>query len=137
LTAEKISAISREGNLRDGRVYAVLSFVIGITVGLSTVVTGLNYYYAGWPAHGPVGVVGVFFMIFGLLTVLGSILVLIRKVRLVGAVLILIFGLMSGSQGMGIFVSNALVLVLGWLLPIAGCLFALYAWKLERARTAA
>jgi len=137
LAAERSPVNSGKGDLRDGRIYAILSFFISITVGLSTVITGFRYYYAGWPAHGPVGVMGTLYMIYGLLTVLGSILVLIRKARLVGAILILVFGLVSGSPGMGIFVSNALDLALGWLLPVAGCVFALYAWKLDRPLTTA
>jgi len=110
--------------------HAVVSFVLGVLAGLYGVLTGSSYYYAGWPAHGPVGVLGLFLMIFGLVTILGSLLVLLtRRVRIVGAILILVFGLMGSMQG--IFSVTGLITRL--LLPILSFIFALYAIKSDRS----
>jgi uncharacterized membrane protein len=85
LTTESKLANDSKHDVRDAQTYAVLSSVIGAIAGLSTILTGFRYYYAGWPAHGPVGVLGIFFVIFGLLTILGSALVLLsRRTRLAG-----------------------------------------------------
>ena len=97
LATEGTSGSNR--NVPNDKHYAFASFVLGIAAGLLIVTTGFDYYYAGWPAHGPVGVYGVFLMVFGTLTILGSLLVLLsRRVRLVGAILILVFGLMGNMQ---------------------------------------
>ena len=71
---------------------------------------------------------GVFLMIFGLLTILGSFLVLNRRVRILGAILILLFGLMANFQGM--FTIMGLITKL--LLPILSFIFALYAAKWDQ-----
>jgi hypothetical protein len=109
--------------------HAVVSFVLGVLTGLYGILTGSSYYYAGWPAHGPVGVLGLFLMIFGLVTILGSFLVLLtRRVRIVGAVLILVFGLIGNMQG----TFNITGLIAKLLLPILSFIFALYAIKSDR-----
>lgn len=109
--------------------YAIVSFVLGVSTGLYGILTGSSYYYAGWPAHGPVGILGVFLIIFGLVTILGSVLVLLTgRVRNVGAILILVFGLMSNMQG--IFSITNLMAKL--LLPILSFIFALYAIRSDR-----
>jgi hypothetical protein len=109
--------------------YHIVSFVFGLLTGLYGVLTGSSYYYAGWPAHGPVGVLGLFLMIFGLVTILGSLLVLLtRRVRIVGAVLILVFGLIGNMQG----TFNITGLITRLLLPILSFIFALYAIKSDR-----
>lgn len=89
LDGEDSSAISSTKGIKDKNPYAIISFVLGFLTGIYAILTGSDYYYAGWPAHGPVGVMGVFLMIFGLLTILGSFLVLSRRVRILGAILIL------------------------------------------------
>jgi hypothetical protein len=106
----------------------LVSFVLGFLTGVCGISTGLGYYYAGWPAHGPVGVLGVFLIIFGLLTILGSLLVLIRRVRIVGAILILLFGIAAGMQGIFCIMGFVTKLVL----PILSFIFALYAAKWDR-----
>ena len=78
--------------------YVIVSFILGFLTGLNAILAGSGYYYAGWPAHGPVGILGIFLGIFGFLTILGSFLVLKKKVRIVGAVLVLVFGLISNVQ---------------------------------------
>ncbi|MBX5328950.1 MAG: hypothetical protein QHH18_06520 [Candidatus Bathyarchaeota archaeon] len=65
----------------DMNVYLFVSFLLGILLGLAALVTGIKYIYAPWPAHGPVGVVGAFLVIVGLLIILGSILVLKKENR--------------------------------------------------------
>lgn len=107
--------------------YVIVSFILGFLTGLNAILAGSDYYYAGWPAHGPVGIFGIFLGVFGFLTILGSFLVLKRKVRIVGAVLVLVFGLISNMQG--IF-DLAHVTIL--LLPIVSFLFAVYAAKGDR-----
>jgi len=128
LSSEDTSATSRTKDIRDKNPYVIVSFVLGFLTGLYGILTGLDYYFAGWPAHGPVGVLGVFLTIFGLLTILGSLLVLSRRVRIVGAILILLFGIVAGMQGifsiMGFFTKL--------LLPILSFIFALYATKRDR-----
>lgn len=111
-------------NVRNDKPYAFTSFVLGIAAGLLAVSSGSDYYYAGWPAHGPVGVDGVFLMVFGALTILGSLLVLLsRRLRLVGAILLLVFGLIGNMQQ--IFSIPSLISKL--LLPILSFIFALLA----------
>jgi hypothetical protein len=128
LSSEDISATSRTKDIRDKNPYVIVSFVLGFLTGLYGILTGLDYYYAGWPAHGPVGVLGVFLAIFGLLTILGSLLVLSRRVRIVGAILILLFGIVAGMQG----IFSIMGFVTKLLLPILSFIFALYATKRDR-----
>lgn len=128
MTSERNSVNNTKSDASEERSYAFLSFILGIVVGVSTIITGIRAYFAGWPAHGPVGVLGVFYIILGLLTTLGSIMVLANRARIVGAILVLVFGFISGPQSMWPF----LFLTLGLLLPVASFAFALYAWKLER-----
>jgi hypothetical protein len=108
--------------------YVVVSFVLGFLAGLYGILTGSDYFFAGWPAHGPVGVLGIFLAIFGLLTILGSLLVLSRRVRIVGAILILFFGLLTSMQG----IFSIMSLITKLLLPILSFIFALYAVKQDR-----
>jgi hypothetical protein len=122
------ATISSTRGFKHRNSYAIVSFVLGFLTGLYGILTGLNYYYAGWPAHGPVGVLGVFLVIFGLLTISGSLLVLSRRVRIVGAILILFFGLVVNMQG----IFSIMDLVIRLLLPILSFIFALYAVKLDR-----
>ena len=118
-------------NVRNDKPYAVASFVLGIAAGLLIVSTGFDYYYAGWPAHGPVGVYGVFLMFFGALTILGSLLVLLsRRVRLVGAILILVFGLMGNMQQ----IFSILGFISKLLLPTLSFVLALLARNPSRAQ---
>jgi hypothetical protein len=105
--------------------YAITSFLFGFSAGVYGILTGLDYYYAGWPAHGPVGVLGVFLIIFGLLTILGSLLVLSRRLRIIGAVLILFFGLVANVQGIFSITDFAAKLFL----PILSFAFALYSTR--------
>jgi hypothetical protein len=128
LNAEDSSAISSAKGIKDRNPYAIVSFVLGFLTGLYAILTGSDYYYAGWPAHGPVGVMGVFLMIFGLLTILGSFLVLNRRVRILGAILILLFGLMANFQG----IFSIMGLITKLLLPILSFIFALYAAKWDQ-----
>jgi len=109
--------------------YLIVSFALGAVLGISAVITGIRYYYAPWPAHGPVGVLGIFLVVFGALAILGSILVLKRKTLIVGATLILIFGILSGPQSIEILVPYGLGIPLGWVLPILSFAFALYSKK--------
>ncbi len=118
-------------NVRNDKPYAIASFILGIAAGLLAVSTGFDYYYAGWPAQGPVGVYGVFLMVFGALTILGSLLVLLsRRVRFVGAILILVFGLMGSMQE----IFSILGLISKLLLPILSFFFALLARNPSRAQ---
>jgi len=110
-------------DIGDKNLYVVVSFGLGFLAGLFGVLTGLSYYFAGWPAHGPVGVVGVFLTIFGLLTILGSFLLLSRRVRILGAILILLFGLVANIQG----IFSIMGLITKLLLPILSFIFALHA----------
>ena len=71
------------------------------------------------------GVIGVFLVIFGLLTILGSFLVLGRCVRILGAILILLFGLMANTQG----ILSIAGLITKLLLPIFSFICALYTAK--------
>jgi hypothetical protein len=107
--------------------YVIVSFILGFLTGLNAILAGSSYYYAGWPAHGPVGILGIFIGIFGFLTILGSFLVLRRKVRIVGAVLVLVFGLISNMQG--IFDLTYVTILL---LPLVSFVFAVYAAKWDR-----
>lgn len=107
--------------------YVIVSFILGFLTGLNAILAGSGYYYAGWPAHGPVGILGIFLGIFGFLTILGSFLVLKRKVRIVGAVLVLVFGLISNMQG--IFDLTHVTILL---LPLVSFIFAVYAAKGDR-----
>ena len=125
MSSEDKSGISSGKSIRNRNPYVIISFVLGCLAGLYGILTGLSYYYAGWPAHGPVGVVGVFLMIFGLLTILGSLLVLSRRVRIVGAILILLFGLIANMQG----ISGIIDLITKLLPSILSFIFALYAAK--------
>lgn len=99
LSSEDSSATSGTKDIREKNPYVIVSFVLGFLAGLYGILTGLNYFFVGWPAHGPVGVLGVFLAIFGLLTILGSLLVLSKRVRIVGAILILFSGLVTSLQG--------------------------------------
>ena len=56
--------------------YMIVSVILGFLTGLNAVLVGSGFYYAGWPAHGPVSVLGIFLGLFGLLTILGSLFVL-------------------------------------------------------------
>ena len=107
--------------------YVIVSFILGFLTGLNAILAGSGYYYAGWPAHGPVGILGIFLGIFGFLTILGSFLVLKKKVRIVGAVLVLVFGLISNVQS--IF---DLAQVTMLLLPLVSFVFAVYAARGDR-----
>lgn len=128
LSSEDTSATSRTKDIRDKNPYVIVSFVLGFLTGLYGILTGLDYYFAGWPAHGPVGVVGVFLTIVGLLTILGSLLVLSRRLRIVGAILILLFGIVAGMQG----IFSIMGFVKKLLLPLLSFIFALYATKRDR-----
>ncbi|MDH5482670.1 MAG: hypothetical protein OEY22_07320 [Candidatus Bathyarchaeota archaeon] len=110
-------------------VYAIISFVIGIVLGMSAVITGITYYYAPWPAHGPIGVVGIFLIVFGALDIFGSILVLKRKTVILGASMVLAFGILSGPSSVGILVPYGFEIALGWALPIVSFACALYSRK--------
>jgi hypothetical protein len=123
------TAISTTQSFKDMNFYAIVSFALGFLAGLYGILTGLKYYYAGWPAHGPVGVVGIFLAIFGLLTISGSFLILSRRVRVAGAILIPFFGLAANIQG----IFSIVDLVVRSLLPILSFTFALYAVKLDRS----
>ena len=125
LIGKNASAISSKKGTKDRNPYAIISFVLGFLTGLYAIWTGSDYYYAGWPAHGPVGVVGVILMLFGLLTILGSFLVLNRRVRILGAILILLFGLIVNFQGVFSIIGLTTKLVL----PILSFIFASYAAK--------
>jgi len=125
LKSEDSSTTGGTKDIRDKNPYVIVSFVLGFLAGLYGILTGLDYSFAGWPAHGPVGVLGVFLAIFGLLTILGSLLVLSRRVRIVGAILILLFGLMANMQG----IFSIMSLITKLLLPILSFIFALYAAK--------
>jgi hypothetical protein len=107
--------------------YVIVSFILGLLTGLNAILAGSGYYYAVWPAHGPVGILGIFLGIFGFLTILGSFLVLKRKVHIVGAVLILVFGLISSMQG-AFDLTHVTIL----LLPLVSFVFAVYAAKWDR-----
>lgn len=128
LSSEDNSATSSTKDIIYKNPYVIVSFFLGFLTGLYGILTGLDYYYAGWPAHGPVGVLGVFLTIFGLLTILGSLLVLSRRVRIVGAILILLFGIVAGMQG----IFSIMGFVTKLLLPILSFIFALYAAKRDR-----
>jgi hypothetical protein len=122
------TAVGRERDFGYRNVYAVISFVLGFLAGLYGILIGLDYYYAGWPAHGPVGVLGALLVIFGLLTISGSFLVLSRRGRIAGAILILIFGLLTSIQG----IFDIMELLIRLLLPILSFTCALYAAKWDR-----
>ena len=129
LRGEDSSITSSRKSVSFGNPYAIVSFVLGVLTGFYGVLTGSSYYYAGWPAHGPVGVLGLFLMIFGLVTILGSFLVLLtRRVRIFGAILILVFGLIGNMQGT--FSTTSLMAKL--LMPILSFIFAVYAIKSDR-----
>ena len=53
LNGEDNSVISSTKRIKDNNPYAIVSFVLGFLTGLYAILTGLDYYYAGWPAHGP------------------------------------------------------------------------------------
>jgi hypothetical protein len=122
-TAKKVSVES----FSNRNPYVIVSFILGFLTGLNAILAGSGYYYAGWPAHGPVGILGIFVGIFGFFTILGSFLVLRRKVRIVGAVLVLVFGLISNMQG--IFDLTYVTILL---LPLVSFVFAVYAAKWDR-----
>jgi hypothetical protein len=128
LTSEGNSATSSIKDIIYKNPYVIVSFFLGFLTGLYGILTGLDYYYAGWPAHGPVGVVGVFLTIFGFLTILGSFLVFSRRLRIVGAILILFFGLGTNIQG----IFNITGVITKLLLPILSFIFALYSGKWDQ-----
>jgi hypothetical protein len=122
------TTISASRGFRNRNPYAIISFGLGFLTGLYEILTGLGYYYAGYPAHGPIGVVGVFIVIFGLLTISGSLLVLSRRGRIAGAILILLFGVVTNMWG----IFSIIDLTIRLLMPILSFIFALYATKWDR-----
>jgi hypothetical protein len=110
--------------------YVIVSFTLGFLSGLNAILVGSDYYFAGFPAHGPVAILGIFWGIFGLLIILGSFLILRRKAHMVGAVLVLVFGLISDMQETFGFYTYSYVTIL--LLPLVSFVFAVWAAKWDR-----
>jgi hypothetical protein len=111
-------------NFRTRNPFAVFSFILGLLTGLNGILSGSGYYFAGYPAHGPVGVFGIFLFIFGSLTILSSFFVLRKKMRIVGGVGILVFGLISNMEL--VFTTTYFTVIF---LPILSFVYAVYASK--------
>lgn len=110
--------------------YVIASFTLGFLTGLNAILAGSDYYFAGFPAHGPVAILGMLWMIFGLVIILGSFLILSRKARIAGAVLVLVFGLIPNALFTFDFYTYTHITIL--LMPLVSFILAVWAVKWDR-----
>ncbi len=114
--------------------WVIASFCLGFSSSLYETVIGVSYF-TGWRLAeidiewiGAFELYGAFILFFGLLGVLGSVIVLVSKrKRVLGAILILIFFFLTSMQG--IFTAWEFFIML--LMPISSFMTALYVVKRE------
>lgn len=117
--------------LQRKKVFWAVSFIIGFVLGTFSVYAGY-LFINGQIATVSVNI-GYWYIVYGLMIILGSCLILVKRFVLIGAVLISIPSFLVGPQSLGIHVSSGLylplALPLGWILPIVSFVFAILGRK--------
>jgi hypothetical protein len=130
-TKGKTIASRNNKRLQRRKMFWVISFIIGFVLGALSVFAG--YLFVNGQIASVSANIGYWYVVYGLMILLGSSLVLAKRFILIGAVLIAIPSFLVGPQSLGIYMPSwlylALALPLGWILPIVSFIFAILGRK--------
>jgi uncharacterized membrane protein len=133
-TMDKTSASRSEKRWSRKRLFWLTSCIIGFVLGVLSVIAG--YLFINGQVEKVSVNIGYWYTLYGLMILLGSFLVLIRRIVLIGAVIIVIPSFLVGPQSFGLYMPSrlylGLALPLGWILPVVSFVFALLGREPDR-----
>ena len=131
----KLPSLPSHRKLPRKKLFSTISSVIGVIIGVSATVKGILFVEGVY--GNSLSNVGYWRIFYGLMIVLGSLLVYTRRIVLIGAVLILVPSFLVVPEGLALYTSYDAALTLGWILPIVSFVLAILSREPQAQKTPA